>query len=275
MTATPASASAFSQTAFSSLQSRPGSVTSSKHVRGRMRAVVLECRATLAPRLAGRNAQIDQRAAAEQRPVARRVVQFDPVETGDCGEHFAFVETLAAGRCTNGIGRFDDQQGFVAVDDVDRLQLTFKMRCKLLALELHCRPTPQTPEIRLGRRQTTHQLLYQIVLHISPEQILFLCLGQHVRVGISQIAGQFDHAGQYQIAALAIDNAVAIAITQPFFTYATGTGEREDDRQFLLERRQENRLRVRSAIGKTGRSRGPDGALQAGIDQRIVCGTER
>ena len=92
------------------------------------RAVLLQGGSAFAARLAGRNAQIDQLAAAEQRHVAARVMQFDPVESGDRGEHFALVETAAAGGGAQRVGGLDDKQRLVAIDDVDRFQLTFQLR---------------------------------------------------------------------------------------------------------------------------------------------------
>jgi hypothetical protein len=53
------------------------------------------------------------------------------------GEHFALVEAAPARRGANRVGRFDDQQRLVAIDQVDRLQLAFEMRRELFALELH------------------------------------------------------------------------------------------------------------------------------------------
>lgn len=98
LTATPASVSAFSQAAFSSLQSRPGSVTSSSASGGRAGAVVLDGLAAFAAGFPGRNAQVDELAAAEQRHVAGRVVQVVPVESGNRRQHLALVKALAPQR---------------------------------------------------------------------------------------------------------------------------------------------------------------------------------
>ena len=116
-----------------------------KCVGRRAGAVVLNGLSALAARLAGRDAQVDQLAAAEQRHVAGGEMQFVPVEAGNRRQHLALVETLPPGRGADGIGSFDDEQRFVAVNDVNRLQLAFEVGCELLTLEQHRRLTPVLP----------------------------------------------------------------------------------------------------------------------------------
>ena len=52
-------------------------------------------------------------------------MQLEPVETAQRGKDFAFIKAATSCGGTDRIGRFDDEQWFVAIDDVNRLELTF------------------------------------------------------------------------------------------------------------------------------------------------------
>ena len=88
-------------------------------IRDRRTDVALQRLAAFAPRLAGGNAQVDQFAAAEQRHVAGRQEQLVPFETGADDDHLALLEALLAGGGANRVTGFDDQQRFVAVQQVE------------------------------------------------------------------------------------------------------------------------------------------------------------
>ncbi|EXI65527.1 MAG: hypothetical protein AW07_04688 [Candidatus Accumulibacter sp. SK-11] len=67
------------------------------------------------------------------------MMQLVPVEAGDGSEHLAFVEALTAGGSADRVGSLDDQQRFVAVYEINRLQITREVGGQLFALELHTR----------------------------------------------------------------------------------------------------------------------------------------
>ena len=63
--------------------------------------------------------------------------QVAPIKARQGGQHFAFVKPLAPRCGADRVGRFDDQERLIAIDDIDRLQLAFEVRRQLIAAQLH------------------------------------------------------------------------------------------------------------------------------------------
>jgi hypothetical protein len=139
LTTTPAAARAAIQADFSSRHSTPIMLTSSSESGDGRAQYSCSAKPPSRPGLPVGNAQIEQHPAAEQRHAAGRVMQLVPVEAGDGGKHLALVEALATGGGPDRVGRLDDQQGLVTVDEIDRLQFAGEMGGQLFALELHAR----------------------------------------------------------------------------------------------------------------------------------------
>ena len=90
-------------------------------------------------RLAGRNAQIDELARAEQPQVGVGREECVPVETRLDDQHLALLAAgLARGRADR-IARFDREERLVAVDHVDGGERALEVRGELVVAERSCR----------------------------------------------------------------------------------------------------------------------------------------
>ena len=105
-------------------------------------AVVLKRGTTFAPRLAGRDAKVEQFSPPKKGKIAGSVVQLVPVEPGEGGQYFALVEALLACRSANGVGGFDDQQRLVAIHHVYGFQRPVEVGVQLFAPQKHVSRDP-------------------------------------------------------------------------------------------------------------------------------------
>jgi hypothetical protein len=109
------------------------------HVRWRRRAQPGDQLGALGPRLAGRQADLDQATAGEQAGGVDRGIQRVPV--GIAAFHvvdFALVDALRACGGAHGVGGFQDQQGFAAGDQVGRTQrFAGELRGEAIDVQFH------------------------------------------------------------------------------------------------------------------------------------------
>jgi hypothetical protein len=98
----------------------------------------LERVAPFTPRLAARDAQIDQFAAAEKRQIARGERQRIPAKTLIHDQGFTLVEPLTAGGGANGVRRFQGKE-FVAMHDPQGRERTLKLARERIRTQVHGR----------------------------------------------------------------------------------------------------------------------------------------
>src|SRR5690606_4466217 len=92
-----------------------------------------------APGLAGRDAQVDQLAPAEQRQVAGGQRELVPLEALADDQRLALIEALLARCGADRVGRFEHEQGLVAMQDVERRERAFEVSGKLFRAQDHGR----------------------------------------------------------------------------------------------------------------------------------------
>ncbi len=115
-----------------------------------MRRAGFERPRTLDARLAGRDAQIDELARAEEAEIRAGGEQRIPLESGLGDQDFALVASGVARRGADGIAGLDREQRLVAVHDVERRERALEMRGELVQPDFHGswsqRPVSRTAE---------------------------------------------------------------------------------------------------------------------------------
>src|SRR6185295_1208724 len=81
----------------------------------------------------------------------------------------------------------------------------------------------------LRRRQAPEDLLHEVGLHVTEEELFLGFLGEDLRVAVRHIAGELHLSAGHIFRALAVVHAEVDRIAQAEFPHLSRAGERQDD----------------------------------------------